>query len=288
MKYRSESSYSKSKFSLLKKNDKIFIKKKPAKIDAREFESINKQNQFKKFKIRNFTVEAAKIELKKEDIIKSKFYLVEFFQGKNGEEILSNGDVNEIKILKLFFKNYIKQANKNTKVILRNKKSIIKKYNQISKHRNFKKIKNFKSIKNYLFLLLKKNIYTFDNYNCHGDLTLSNIILNSKDKKIILIDFQKTYEDNLMQDLSKLFQEFNLGWTSRNFSKINKLRSEIVCKSILKNDFWRMFNKNMLHSFKVEFIMTILRIIPYVDKNDKITLDWIYESFILIKTFKIK
>ena len=49
-----------------------------------------------------------------------------------------------------------------------------------------------------------------------------------------------------------------------------------------------MFNKNMLHSFKVEFIMTILRIIPYVDKNDKITLDWIYESFILIKTFKIK
>ena len=91
-----------------------------------------------------------------------------------------------------------------------------------------------------------------------------------------------------MQDLSKLFQEFNLGWTSRNFSKINKLRSEIVCKSILKNDFWRMFNKNMLHSFKVEFIMTILRIIPYVDINDKITLDWIYESFILIKTFKIK
>ena len=130
---------------------------------------------------------------------------------------MSNGDVNEIKILELFFKNYIKQANKNTKVILRNKKTIIQKYNQISKHRNFKKIKKFKSIKNYLFLLLKKNIYTFDNYNCHGDLTLSNIILNSKDKKIILIDFQKTYEDNLMQDLSKLFQEFNLGWTSRNF-----------------------------------------------------------------------
>ena len=38
--------------------------------------------------------------------------------------------------------------------------------------------------------------------------------------------------------------------------------------------FWRMFNKNLLHSFKVEFVMTILRIIPYVDKNDKITLDW--------------
>ena len=104
MKYRSESSYSKSKFSLLKKNDKIFIKKKPAKIDAREFESISKQNQFKKFKIRNFTVEAAKIQLEKENIIKSKFYLVEFFQGKNGEEILSNGDVNEIKILELFLK----------------------------------------------------------------------------------------------------------------------------------------------------------------------------------------
>lgn len=288
MKYRSESSYSKSKFSLIKKNDKIFIKKKPAKLDTREFESINKQNQFRKFKIKNFTVEAAKIEFQKKDIINNKFYLVEFFQGKNGEEILSNGNVNEINILKLFFKNYIKQAKKNSKIVLRNKKFIIKKYNQISNHRNFRKIKNFKFIENYLFLLLKKKIYTFDNYNCHGDLTLSNIILSSKEKKIILIDFQKTYEDNLMQDLSKLFQEFNLGWTSRNFSKINKLRSEIVCKSILKNDFWKMFNKNMLHSFKVEFIMTILRIIPYVDKNDKITLDWIYESFILIKTFKIK
>ena len=288
MKYKSESSYSKSKFSLLKKDNKIFIKKKPMKIDTREFESINKQNQFKKFKIKNFIIESAKIKFIKKDVVKKKYYLVDFFHGKNGKEILSNGNKNEIKILELFIKNYIANAKKNSKIIPRNKALIIKKYNQISKHINCKKIKNFEIIKKYFFSLLKKNILTFNNANCHGDLTLSNIILCNKQKKIILIDFQKTYEDNLIQDLSKLFQEFYLGWTSRNFSKINKLRSEIIYRSILNDDFWKMFDKKMLYSFKIEFIMTILRIIPYVNKNDKITLDWIYNSFILIKKFKIK
>ena len=55
---------------------KFLLKKKPAKIDAREFESISKQNQFKKFKIRNFTVESLqKYSLKKKISSKVNFIL---------------------------------------------------------------------------------------------------------------------------------------------------------------------------------------------------------------------
>ncbi len=135
--------------------------------------------------------------------------------------------------------------------------------------------------------MLKTNIYKYDYFDCHGDFTLSNIIVNSKNKKIILIDFQNTYEENILQDFSKIYQEFILGWTSRNFSEINQLRSSIVYRSIISNNFWNIVNKKMLNSLKIEFLMTILRIVPYVKKNDKITFNWIIKSFNIIKKFRL-
>jgi len=65
MKYESTASYSKSKFSLVKIKNKIYIKKKPNKIDEREFQSIQKQNNFIPFKVNNYDVIAAKIISKK-------------------------------------------------------------------------------------------------------------------------------------------------------------------------------------------------------------------------------
>ena len=37
--------------------------------------------------------------------------------------------------------------------------------------------------------------------------------------KIYLIDFLKTYNDGIGQDLSKIYQEFILGWSSRNLNE---------------------------------------------------------------------
>ena len=112
------------------------------------------------------------------------------------------------------------------------------------------------------------------------------MIVNFKKKEIILIDFLSTYEENLIQDFSKLFQEFNLHWTARKYNKIDYLRSSIVYESIINYNFWKKIDSKLTNSLKLEFIMTILRIIPYVDKNDEKTINWIENSLDKIKQFK--
>ena len=283
MKYNKDTSYSKSKFSLIKFNKKIYIKKKPLKIDKRELESIIKQNNFKSFYVNKYLVQSAKIIYNKNFIKKNKSYLVEFANGKNGEEILLSGNREEVNVLNEFYLRYFFKENKLKNIIFRNKKKISEKITTIKKNI---KIKKMDMIFTFMKTFLKKKLYTYDYAACHGDFTLSNIIIDVKSKKITLIDFQSTYEDNVLQDLSKIYQEFILNWTSRKFNNINKLRSKIVYQSIINNNFWKKIDKKMKNSLKLEFAMTILRIVPYIDKKDSRTINWIFESFNTINKFR--
>ena len=283
MKYNTDISYSKSKFSLIKYDKKIFIKKKPLKIDKREFQSIIKQNNFKSFYIDKYLVQSAKIIYAKNFIKKTRSYLVEYANGKNGEEVLLTGNREEINILNNFYLKYFFKENKLKNITLRSKKSIIQKIEMIKKK---VKIKKIDPIFNFIKTLLEKKLYMYDCTTCHGDFTLSNIIIDNKKKKITLIDFQTTYEDNALQDLSKIYQEFTLNWTSRKFNNTDKLRSKIVYKSIINENFWKKIDKKMKDSLKLEFAMTILRIVPYIDEKDNKTINWIFKSFNTINKFR--
>ena len=96
--------------------------------------------------------------------------------------------------------------------------------------------------------------------------------------KIYLIDFLKTYNDGIAQDLSKIYQEFILGWSSRKLKDKEFLRSETIYRKVIKNNFFYLFPKNIRKVLKFEILMTLLRIFPYVDKNDKVTIDWLSKS----------
>lgn len=284
MLYEAKNSFSKSRFSLIKVKKKIFLKKIPPRFNEREYLSIKKQNNFKSYYINGFKVESAKINFIKK--LRSNSYLVEFFEGKTGDQILLTGNKDEIKILKFFLNDYISKRISN-ELIYRDKILIKRKFKKILKSKNFKKIKNSKEIIYMFNKLIKKKLYKFKNIECHGDLTLSNIIINKKLKKIILFDFLSTYDENIIQDISKIFQEYNLFWTSRKLDNIGKLRSEIVYNSIISKNFWKQFDKKMTTSFKMEFLITILRIVPYVKYNDHNTFNWISKSIYNIKKFKI-
>lgn len=286
--FQQKTSYSKSKFFVTKKNNKFLIIKKPKKIDEREILSILKQNNFKNYYINNYKITSAKILDNKKNILKKKKYHIEYFDGKSGEDILLQGNKEEINILKKFFYNYFFKINKNFNLKKRNLRSYKKKIKKLKRNKNFKKIKNSNDFFLYINKILKKKIYTFSIDDCHGDLTLSNLIVNFKKKEIILIDFLSTYQENLIQDFSKLFQEFNLHWTARKYNKIDHLRSFIVYKSIIDNNFWKKVDPKLISSLKLEFAMTVLRIVPYVDLNDKITINWIENSLDKIKKFKIR
>ena len=284
--FEQKTSYSKSKFFLIKKDNKFLILKKPKKLDNRELLSIKKQNNFQSYFIENYKVTSAKILGNEKDIKNKKRYLIEYFDGKSGEDILLQGNKEEINILKKFFFDYFFKVKNNTHLELRNLNEYKKKIKKLKRTKNFKLIKNSKKILFFVNNILKKKIYTFSLKKCHGDLTLSNLIVNFKKKEIILIDFLSTYEENLIQDFSKLFQEFNLHWTARKYNKIDYLRSSIVYESIINYNFWKKIDSKLTNSLKLEFIMTILRIIPYVDKNDKKTINWIENSLDKIKQFK--
>ena len=278
MKYESTASYSKSKFSLVKIKNKIYIKKKPNKIDEREFQSIQKQNNFIPFKVNNYDVIAAKIISKKKFIKINKYYYIEFFRGKSGQEILLTGNKQEIEILKNFLNEYFFKKFNLNKIRLRNLILLKKKISTLKKNIKVKKIKNFKKVFSFISKSLNKKNFTFEENFCHGDLTLSNIIVNSKTKKIILIDFLQSYDDNIMQDISKIYQEFVFMWSARYLKNTDSLRSKIVYEKILNFNFFKRLNNKLESSLKLELLVTILRIIPYIKKNDDLTLKWIENS----------
>jgi hypothetical protein len=109
---------------------------------------------------------------------------------------------------------------------------------------------------------------------CHGDLTLSNIILDTV-SGITLIDFLDTYLDSPLQDVSKLKQDFVYGWSFRHAPSSLSIKAKILCKhhypaAIVQIE--RMYPVQM----RLVMLMTLARIAPYV--RDALTKNWLLNS----------
>lgn len=269
-------SFSKSKFVLININRKLYLKKKIRNPQKRDFESILKNNFFyKNIKIDNVKAQHIDIESLK-DLKKKNYFITEYINGSSGDLILSNLGSNEINAISNFIREYFNYIQKRIHWVRFNRKIITNKLDEIYikiKIPYLKKLFN-KNKKNVLKEI--DNINYYPNSFCHGDLTLSNMIIAKN--KIYLIDFLKTYNDGIAQDLSKIYQEFILGWSSRKFKDKEFLRSETIYRKVIKNNFFYLFPKNIRKVLKFEILMTLLRIFPYVDKNDKVTIDWLSKS----------
>jgi hypothetical protein len=110
--------------------------------------------------------------------------------------------------------------------------------------------------------------------NCHGDLTLSNVILDSA-SGISLIDFLDTYLETPLQDVAKLKQDFVYGWSFRKNPSPLSIKAEILCRNhfplaIIQIE--RMYPKQV----HILTLMTLARIAPYV--RDNVTQEWLVRS----------
>ena len=208
-----------------------------------------------------------------------------YINGYSSDLILKNLGVNEIKILREFLKNYFLRLKESTKWEKIERKFFLQKINNVKKNIKQKELlKLFNDNEKYLFKKLNKIEY-YPTGICHGDLTLSNMII--KNDKIYLIDFLNTYKDSIVQDLSKIYQEFILGWSSRFLNGNDIVRSKIICENIVDKKFFKSFSKEMLTVLEFEIILTLLRIFPYVKKNDIMTIKWLKESMNKIKKLNI-
>jgi hypothetical protein len=110
--------------------------------------------------------------------------------------------------------------------------------------------------------------------NCHGDLTLSNIICESENI-FYLIDFLQTFDESPLQDMSKLLQEKKYGWSFRKSKNPVANRGRIFCQKSIP-DPYDLLPVEYHESLRICEVLTLLRIIPYL--TDKQTTAWLENS----------
>jgi hypothetical protein len=285
MKFKSGNSFSNSKFKLINIKNTIYLRKFLRSSSSRNIQSIIKQNNFKDLKIAGFQVISAKVKTTYTVIKNKKYYDMFFYDGISGDEILQRANVNEINFLKhwiekSFFTKKIRNFCKlDPNVYLNKLNDIVKKI----KNKRFLIIFTRKYIPDFKNLLNSQNIYYPKVLQCHGDLTLANMIVNYTKKKLILFDFLKTYNDNIVQDYAKLYQEFKLGWSGRYFDSIQNTRSLIVYQNIISDNQWRSLDIKLKKAIIIETYMTLFRILPYINLNDKLTFNWLLQSLTKLK-----
>jgi tRNA A-37 threonylcarbamoyl transferase component Bud32 len=109
---------------------------------------------------------------------------------------------------------------------------------------------------------------------CHGDLTLSNVILDPV-SGVILIDFLETFLETPLQDVAKLKQDFLYGWSFRNCPPQLSVKAEILCRKYFPQaivQLERMYPEQV----HVLTLLTLARIAPYV--KDEVTQQWLIYS----------
>jgi hypothetical protein len=109
---------------------------------------------------------------------------------------------------------------------------------------------------------------------CHGDLTLSNVILDPV-SGITLIDFLYTFLESPLQDVAKLKQDFIYGWSFRKDSPAIRVKAGIFCRhhfpqAIIQIE--RMYSRQVF----LLTLMTLARIAPYV--KESVTQRWLVHS----------
>ena len=105
---------------------------------------------------------------------------------------------------------------------------------------------------------------------CHGDLTLSNILIKRGSKKICLIDFLDTFLESPIQDMVKIRQDTRYMWSLNlyplpvDLTKVSIIFGYIDRKiddHFRKYDFYKYFYQ----SFQ---IMNLLRLLQYCNNKD--------------------
>ena len=136
-----------------------------------------------------------------------------------------------MKILNFFLEQYVNNLIETAEFEIFDEKPYLTKCEEIKKKTIPKYINLYKKIFKNICMKLDKVEINIKG-KCHGDLTLSNIIINNNLKKIILIDFLETFNESPLQDICKLIQDLRLYWSSRRFNNTNMLRAKIFCDNL--------------------------------------------------------
>lgn len=124
-------------------------------------------------------------------------------------------------------------------------------------------------------LLNKHSWKRFRKTQCHGDLTLENIIV--KDKQLYLIDFLDSFYDCWIMDISTIMQDVQTMWSYRHDeeAEINTKLRLLVFRDILMDTVKRVSPEDYLEVYYA-LLLKLIRIFPYT--KDKETYDFLNDK----------
>lgn len=236
--------------------------------------SINKQQDFQSLGSNGILLNSIPLEsvsFNKDSIeIKMPYIL-----GETGASIQFNSSTTCSINLKFALDKYFEKLLESSKKTLVDTKIFIQKFNTVLKNVDDRQI--FEAIKKFeKFFYTKEEKIEVLVGPCHGDLTLSNII-SVGDRVFYLFDFLYTFLESPLQDVAKISQEFNYGWSTRGAKKLETIRANSFLHygkpDVLRNPYEKYGS-----SYHMIEILCLSRIGPYINKRDDVTKEWLLKS----------
>lgn len=198
------------------------------------------------------------------------YFDMEYVQGITMSEYIKTIEIGKVRsICEAIVKNIVSMDSDETEVdesIFINKIALLQ--NTLADHNN-------NTINEALDMLKDHSWKRFIKTQCHGDLTLENIII--KDNQLYLIDFLDSFYDGWIMDISTIMQDVQTMWSYRRDDKteINTKLRLLVFRDILMDTVKQVSPDDYVEVYYA-LLLKLIRIFPYT--KDKETYEFLNEK----------
>ena len=273
-----EKSNSKEKIELESNYGKFFIKKTWDEIERGE-KAILKQINFDEIRISDLIIRTPKVF--KTELLDKKFIAcMEYIEGHSGSDISTIGSRNISLKIKDALSILININFERSKILDVDCSIFVKKLDEILLKINLDS-EMYKLIKDLKSIFDQQHTLKLPVGPCHGDLTLSNIIISTSGS-LNLIDFLDTFINSPLWDIVKLYQDLKYGWSYRSLAGPEKASSKLFFENCVPNQvkiYEDIFSKQIL----LFDALNLSRLSPYIKNNE--TKNWLMAN---LRTSMIK
>lgn len=265
-------SHSGETLSMFSLGGKSLIRKNYATKDARVLQSIEKQRTFPRIQVDSVSVSAVGIYEQTTDG-EGASILMPYIDGISGAEYAVFGDREISQVISTAMNQLVINGLLKAETKLISKSIFTNKLDEVDARINDPELLYF-GAKIRADILILSNEILFPVGWCHGDLTLSNFIC-SRHQGVKLIDFLSIYLESPLQDVAKMIQEYQYGWSFRYLPPPLKVKGNLFLRSGIP-DVINTVSK--IYSLQLRLLtrISLYRIAPYV--RDEQTRRWLLDS----------
>lgn len=265
-------SHSGAKLQVVQHDHEYLVKKSISSAINKNYLGIQKQLAFKPQNTPSFDIQA--IPVLSVDKSEQKLTVtMPYIEGLGGERVAYRGSKTVAKNLKIALNFYLINS-------IATSEDGCYPISQV--HEKIASIKSNLDDNKSLFPLLEQQIEQFKNFchkdlhmplgECHGDLTLANFKI-TEENQLYLFDFLSCEINSPLQDAAKIIQDFDYGWSFRKEKASIRIKGEIFCEYAYPS-FLKTLERLFWYEMRVIETLTLLRIAPYIDDQDQVTINW--------------